>query len=113
MSSEMTMTIMELVVNSGSSRSYAMEAIAHAKKFQFEEAAELIQKAEEEIITAHRSQTDLIHKEAAGDKTELSLLLVHSQDHLMTALVVKDMAKEFIDLYKILYKQNGGDVVLD
>jgi cellobiose-specific phosphotransferase system component IIA len=27
-------------------------------------------------------------------------MLTHAQDHLMTAILLKDMAKEFMDLYK-------------
>jgi PTS system cellobiose-specific IIA component len=94
------MTIMNIVVDSGSCRSFAMEAIAMAKEGNFEEAEKNIEEAEKEILKAHHSQTDLIQKEAAGEATEISLLLVHSQDHLMTAMLCKDLAKEFIELYR-------------
>ncbi|HCW36206.1 MAG TPA: PTS cellobiose transporter subunit IIA, partial [Staphylococcus sp.] len=33
-------------------------------------------------------------------ESELNLLLIHSQDHLMNAITVKDLANEMIDLYK-------------
>ena len=29
--------------------------------------------------------------------------MVHSQDHLMGAILFKDLVKEFIDLYKTVY----------
>ena len=32
------------------------------------------------------------------------LLMVHAQDHLMDAMVIRDMAAEFVELYK---KVNG------
>jgi len=52
-------------------------------------------------------QTNLIHNEANGNKAEVSLLLVHAQDHLMNAITIKDMAKEFVDLYEKFSKENN------
>jgi PTS system cellobiose-specific IIA component len=56
--------------------------------------------ASEEISSAHRIQTDLIQEEARGNHAEISLLLVHAQDHLMNAITVKELAEEFITLHK-------------
>lgn len=100
MTPELEMMIMNIVVDSGSGRSYAMEAIAYAKENDFENADKAMESASAEILKAHHSQTELIQKEAGGEKTDISLLLIHSQDHLMTAMLCKDLAKEFIDLYK-------------
>ena len=92
--------IMTLIVDSGSARSYSMEAIALAKEGKFIDAEEALKEASDSLLEAHHIQTELIQKEAGGDKTPLSLLMVHAQDHLMTSMVVKDMAREFLDLYK-------------
>ena len=89
-----------LIVNAGNARSKAMNSIRLAKKGKIEEAKENLKLSEEDLNLAHEIQTKLIQGEAAGKKTELSLLMVHAQDHLMTALVVIDLAQEFIDLYK-------------
>ena len=50
-------------------------------------------------------QTALIQGTLSGeeDDTSISLLMVHGQDHLMDALVVKDMAEEMIEMYKLIY----------
>ncbi|WP_300383302.1 PTS lactose/cellobiose transporter subunit IIA [Clostridium sp.] len=92
--------IMDLIIFSGEARSYAMEAMQLAKNGQINESRELLEKAKETIGNAHQSQTSLIQNEAAGNKTEVSLLLVHAQDHLMTSIVVKDLAEEIIDLHE-------------
>lgn len=42
----------------------------------------------------------MLTKEAQGEHINLTLLTVHSQDHLMTAITFKDLAQEMIDLYK-------------
>jgi PTS system cellobiose-specific IIA component len=93
-------TIMNLIVDSGGARSFAMEAIGYAKANQMEEADKALQEANEQLVKAHNSQTALIHQEAGGDPVPLSLLMVHAQDHLMTSMVVRDLATEMIDLYK-------------
>jgi len=98
---EYELTIMNLVVGSGSARSYAMEAIALAKNGEMEAAAESMKMAEEEMSKAHLAQTNLIQQEAGGKKVEVSLLMVHAQDHLMTCMVVIDLAREIIDLHKL------------
>lgn len=97
---EMEQVIMGIIMHSGDAKSDAMEAIQYAKEKKLEKAYQLIEKAEQELLQAHSKQTGLIQNEARGEKTELSLLLVHAQDHLMTATTFKDLAKEFVELYE-------------
>ncbi|GGJ94100.1 PTS mannose transporter subunit IIA [Lentibacillus kapialis] len=97
---DMEQVIMGIIMNSGDAKSDAMEAIQHAKKKEVDRANQLIESAENELKEAHSKQTEMIQDEARGEKTELSLLLVHAQDHLMTATTFKDLAKEFVDLYE-------------
>lgn len=92
--------IMTLIVNSGNARSCAMMAIQSAKEGNFDEAEAQIKEAESSIAEAHNAQTSLLQSEAAGEKNEVTLLVVHSQDHLMNAITVIDLAKEFINVYK-------------
>lgn len=96
--------IMDLIIFSGEARSYAMEAMQLAKSGQIGEARELLEKSSETIGSAHSTQTTLIQNEAAGNNCQVSLLLVHAQDHLMTSMVVKDLAQEIIDLHEKLNK---------
>lgn len=91
--------IMNLIIYSGEARSYCMEAMHLAKQGNIEEAKALIAKASEQLGEAHHSQTGLIQNEAAGNKAEVSLLLVHAQDHLMTSITVKDLATEIVELH--------------
>ncbi|MGF9964071.1 PTS lactose/cellobiose transporter subunit IIA [Bacillus rhizoplanae] len=93
-------TAFHLILHGGNARSSAMEAIQFAKQGKFLEAEEKLQEAESELKEAHRLQTTLIQQEAGGEKVELSLLLVHAQDHLMNAITIKELASEFVDLYR-------------
>lgn len=96
--------IMNLILHSGEVRSYSMEAIQEAKKGNIQKARELIDKADIEQAKSHKVQTSLIQNEAAGNKTEVSLLLVHAQDHLMTSMTLKDLAIELIEIHERLQK---------
>ena len=92
--------VMNLVVNSGEARSIAMEAIELARQGQFEEATAKIAQARETINAAHNFQTELVQKEINNDPVPMSLLMCHGQDHLMTAMVVIDLAEKFIEVYQ-------------
>lgn len=92
----------QIILYAGNARSSAMEAIAFAKEGKFTEAKEKLEDAKKEINEAHHFQTELIQAEARGEGVDMNVILVHSQDHLMTAMVVKDMAIEFVDLYEKL-----------
>ncbi len=97
--------IMNLIVHSGEVRSYSMEAIQCAKSGDFKKAKELMEKADKELSEAHNGQTSLIQKEAAGEKTEFSLLMVHAQDHFMTSMTLKTLAVEIIEIHEQLQKK--------
>jgi len=92
--------ILNIIMHSGEARSYSMEALAIAKTGDFDKAKELITRADEELGYAHNSQTSLIQGEAASDKIEISLLLVHAEDHLMTTMTFKDLAVELIEVHE-------------
>lgn len=92
--------IMQLIMHGGDAKGKAIEAMESAKTGDFESANESMVAAEAALIEAHHSQTALLTQEAGGEPVAVSLLMVHGQDHLMTAIAFKDMAKEIIDVYQ-------------
>ena len=90
---------MSLIANSGAARSLAFEALKKAKLAEFDAAKELMDEANSVILKAHHSQTDLLQEEAQGNGHQLSILLVHAQDHFMTSLLAIDLITEMIQLY--------------
>lgn len=93
------MIIFQLITHSGDAKSLLFEAIQLAKTGDKQGAEDKIAKAEEHLGMAHKEQTTLIQNEAQGNLTEVSLLLIHAQDHLMNTIMFKDLAKEFVELY--------------
>ncbi|WP_313629156.1 PTS lactose/cellobiose transporter subunit IIA [Enterococcus italicus] len=102
MSQEQLEAIMGLIVNAGNAKSDAMEAIQAAKKGEFEEADEKLKAAEAALLEAHHAQTKLLTAETNGEALTITLLTIHSQDHLMTSITFNDLAKEVIDVYRRL-----------
>jgi PTS system cellobiose-specific IIA component len=91
--------IMSIIVDAGNARSCSMEAIRQAKEGVFEEAQESLKIANESLASAHRVQTDLIQQAAKGQQIDINLFMVHAQDHIMTAMLAKDLAAEIVELY--------------
>ncbi len=86
----------------GAARSMYIEAIHLAKEGKFEEAQEMIRQGQETFIQGHHAHAELVQKEAAGEKSEYSLLLMHAEDQLMSAEAFGILAEEFVDVYKMM-----------
>jgi len=98
--------VMELVVNGGNARSMAMEAILAAQHREYEKAAEKIHLCNEALNKAHKVQTEILQAEACGTGfTQVGLIMVHGQDHLMNAITIRDLAIQMIEMYKIIYRE--------
>lgn len=91
---------MQIIAHSGDARSDYMEAIHLASSGKFTEAQAMLDAAKDKIVQAHQMQAELIQGEFRGDQTELNLLLIHAQDHLMSTLVIRDLSKYILDLYQ-------------
>jgi len=90
--------VMDIIVNAGEAKGYLYEALSKAKEGKFDEVDALFEKAEEALGRAHDIQTSLITREANGEKLNVSILFVHSQDHLMTCMSEKNLIREIIEM---------------
>lgn len=90
----------QIIAASGDARSMAYAALEAAKEGNFEEAESLLAQAEEASAQAHTVQADLLQAEANGDAVDLSILLIHSQDHFMTSMLAIELIKELILMMK-------------
>lgn len=100
----------KLIANAGDSKSESLMAIEAAREFNFEEANSHLEIATEKLSEAHKIQSSLIQNEARGNKVDVNIILVHAQDHLSGAILMKDQADEFIKLYEIINKLIKGEV---
>jgi PTS system cellobiose-specific IIA component len=100
----METVIFEIILHAGNARAEAYSALGAAKTGDFPKAADHLRMAEEEVGIAHRSQTDIIQREAEGEKAEMSLLFVHAQDHLMTAIAEISLIENMVDMQKTIHE---------
>lgn len=96
----MELIIFEIINYGGTAKGLAYEALDAAEKGNYEQAELLLKEADENLVHAHQVQTNIIQAEAAGEKTEVSVLFVHAQDHLMTAIEAKSLIEYLIKMHK-------------
>ena len=101
-SEENLQAVMGLIMNGVNAKSSAFEAIKAAKNGDFTKADAKLKEADKFLVDAHNSQTGMLTKEANGEHVPITLLMVHSQDHIMNAITFRDLAGEIVDLYKKL-----------
>lgn len=95
----------KLILHGGNARAESFLALDEAKKGNWDEAKKHIKNAEEEMKLAHEVQTNILQAFASGLNVIPNLLLVHAQDHLMTAKSEMALIEELIEVYKKNTKQ--------
>lgn len=92
--------VMGIIIDGGNAKAHAVEAITAAKKGDFKEAEKKLEEANQAIVDAHNTQTEMLTAEARGEHTPIDLYMVHAQDHLMTGITFVDLAREIVEVYK-------------
>ena len=91
---------MKLFSKAGEGRSYAMDAIQAARENDIDRAKSLLKKSDYALLEGHEVHTQLLVEEANDSKLDFSILLVHSLEHIMNAMTVRDLAEEFVLMYE-------------
>ena len=95
---EISMTI---IANAGEARGLAFDALRVIRETKdYDKASEILKQADEYSVIAHKAQTDLLVASANDIKIDMDVLMVHSQDHLMTAMLAIELISEMIEFYK-------------
>lgn len=89
-----------IITYAGEARSQALEALSAAMDGDLIKADELLMKSEETSKLAQKEQSKLLNEELNGNKAEVNMLFVHSQDHLMASLLAQDLIKSMIIMAK-------------
>ncbi|AMO47438.1 PTS system N,N'-diacetylchitobiose-specific IIA component, Lac family [Kosakonia oryzendophytica] len=96
--------IMGLIINAGQARSLAYAALKQAKLGDCAAARTMMEQSRMALNEAHRVQTKLIEDDQGEGRINVSLVLVHAQDHLMNAMLARELVTELIDVHEILNK---------
>ncbi|MGX8834141.1 PTS lactose/cellobiose transporter subunit IIA [Amedibacillus sp. YH-ame6] len=95
----MELLCFQLISAAGSARSFYIEALQEAKVGHIDEMNQCIQQGDEAFLEGHKVHGELIAKEANGEACQVSLLLVHAEDQLMSAESFKILILELIELH--------------
>lgn len=90
----------QLILYSGNARSKVIQSLREYKAGNVKESESLLKQAEDDLSVAHDVHFQLVQKEARGEKIEFSMLFMHSEDHLMSTLTMKELVVELLELFK-------------
>jgi len=93
---------MQLISIAGDSKSQSIQAMQLAEDGKTTEAQQMLKDAKKTLHEAHNIQTGWMTEEMNGAQIEKSLLLIHSQDHFMSADIMLTVAEKVINLHKEL-----------
>lgn len=93
-----------IIAHAGESRSLSSGAMDAAENYDFDKAEDLLKQANKQFLKCHEVQTDMLTREANGEKNEINIILIHAQDHLTMATMSLDNARRLIGLYKKIKK---------
>ncbi|MBC1482705.1 PTS lactose/cellobiose transporter subunit IIA [Listeria immobilis] len=99
---ELNLLSMNVILHAGNARDFVFQAVNKAADGEFEQADNLMQEANNEVVIAHKTQTSTLQKEAEGVEIPYSPLFGHAQDTLMTVKTEINLMKEIIKIYKKL-----------
>ncbi len=102
-------TIVTIIASAGAANGMLQQAYMEAVSGNYEAVEQLLKEADEALVKVHESQTELIQAEAGGDRVEMSLLMVHAQDHLMNAMLSKQLISNMIEMQKTINELKKGD----
>ena len=101
---EIELVCFRMISALGAARSAFMEAMVAAKKGNFEEAQSLIEEGQQQRLKGHEIHFELLQKDSSGNKVPFSLLLLHSEDQLMSVEILQVTSEEVLALYQRLDK---------
>lgn len=93
------LTAMTIIANAGNGRSLGFQALGKAKDGDIDGAMAILKEANEALKQAHKAQSELLSAEASGETIEISILMIHAQDHLMTSMLGIELIQEIVSLY--------------
>lgn len=84
----------------GDAQTDLLAALDAAREGDFEKAEQLHKDASDALIGAHDTQTKLLSQEAGGGEMEMTFIMAHAQDTLMTTMILEKQTRFTIDAYK-------------
>lgn len=95
---DINMVSFKIIAAVGEARSSYIEAIHAAREGDFDRAEQLMKEGDDRFLEGHDAHTELIQQEAGGDPVNMTLIITHAEDQLMSAESFKIIANEMIEM---------------
>lgn len=92
--------VMQLISIAGNAKSMCIQAMNLSEKNNFKMADDMLSQAKRVLHEAHNIQTSWMTAEMNGENIDKSILLIHSQDHFISADIMMTVAEKIIYLNK-------------
>ncbi|WP_375088914.1 PTS lactose/cellobiose transporter subunit IIA [Peribacillus sp. RS7] len=100
----------QIISNVGTAKSLIMEALYEARDGRYESAEKKLKESRTHMLEGQHAHAGLIQQEASGQKVEISLLLMHAEDQMMSAETISDLVAEMIRMYREMRQNKNGGV---
>lgn len=89
----------EIVAYAGDAQTDLIAACVKARSGDIDGARALREAAKQALVDAHDVQTRLLSAEAGGGEMDVTFIMVHAQDTLMTTMMLEKQTEFIIDAY--------------
>ena len=96
----LSMQAMEIITYAGMAKSNYITALKLAKQGKEEEAKLALKEGDPMVSKAHTYHFDLMQKESESREPQVSLMIMHAEDQLMSCETIKILITELIELYE-------------
>ncbi len=94
MNNEVNIILMDIISNVGAAKGNYIEAIRLLRDQKESEASKKIEVASDYYLKGHKAHAKLITLEANNEDLNISLLLIHAEDQLLSCETFKIFAEE-------------------
>ena len=98
-----------IISSVGEARSKLMEAIDASTKGEETKATQLVDEANKLLTKGDQEHFKIITNDAKNHDVNFSMLLVHAEDQLMAAEIIRDLAQQMIQTNIRLFKLENGE----
>lgn len=96
----LSLEAMEIVTYAGGAKSSYIQALKLAKKKDYVASKVSVKTGDEMMSKAHKKHFGLLKKEAETMEAQVSLMILHAEDQLMSCETIKLVVTELIELYQ-------------
>lgn len=90
---------MQVISYGGMAKSEYLKALTEFKKKNMEAGNQYLDKGDKYALEAHKIHAQVLNKEMSEATPQISLLLTHAEDQLMSAEIIRLLVNEVSELY--------------